>query len=84
MKPVSPVIPGYEGLEIILAKDQPQYEPLPVLVLCDPEQSMVSRWRLDDEERAAIAAGKDLLLFQFTFGKPFQPVRLEVSETGGK
>ena len=33
MKPVSPVLPGYEMKEIVYAKDQPQYNPLPAVVI---------------------------------------------------
>lgn len=29
MEPVSPVIPGQEQPEVVYAKDQPQYRPLP-------------------------------------------------------
>ena len=38
MRPVSPVIPGYQDKEVIFAKDQPEYLPLPALRLDDPLQ----------------------------------------------
>jgi hypothetical protein len=78
MKAVSPVMPGSEAIEEVLAEDQPEYDPLPV-VICDTEsRPMVSRWRLSEEERSAIAAGADIILQQLTFGCQFQPVNLQI------
>jgi hypothetical protein len=31
MKPVTPVIPGSTAREIVYAKDQPEYQPLPAI-----------------------------------------------------
>lgn len=60
---------------MVLAKDQPQYTPLPVHV--DKHSgACIGRFRLSDEERAAIANGADIWLWQYTFGRPFQPVSL--------
>jgi len=70
-------MPGSEPIEIVLGKDQPQYVPLPAVYLDSPARPMITRWRLDDEERAAIAAGADVVLQQLTFGQPFQPVNLQ-------
>jgi hypothetical protein len=78
MQAVSPVMRGSESIEVVLAKDQPQYAPLPIVWLNTPSQAMVSRWRLTDEERAAIADGADIVLQQLTFRNPFQPVNLQV------
>jgi hypothetical protein len=78
MTPVSPVLPGYEHLEVILAKDQPQYDPLPCAMTLGPSQPAVTRWRLTEEERQQIADGADVVLQQLTFGSPFQPVNLQI------
>lgn len=78
MLPVSPVIKGYEQHEVVFAKNQPEYLPLPALVLEGEEKPVVSRWRLDDEERKQIAAGADILLTQNIFTDLYHPVRLEV------
>lgn len=51
----------------VLAKDQPQYQPLPLIQLEGSEGRCISRWRLTDDERAAIAAGADLFIEQLTF-----------------
>jgi len=79
MKPVSPVMPGYsEPYEFILAKDQPEYVPLPVVLIEGEEKRLASRWEFTEEERKLIAEGGSLLLQQLTFGPPFQPVAMEV------
>ena len=78
MKPVTPVLKGLEQYEIILAKDQPQYEPLPALYTEGEEKRVITRWRFSDEEREEISKGADLILEQLTFGYPFQPVALGV------
>lgn len=78
MKPVSPVMVGSEPIEIVLGELQPEYDPLPAVYLDTPSRPMITRWRLTDEERDAIAAGADVVLQQMTFRKPFQPVNLQV------
>ena len=80
MRPISPVIDGYQKHEVIFAKDQPEYLPLPALVLEGEEKPVVSRWRLDDTERKQIAAGADILLTQNIFTDLYHPVRLEVAD----
>lgn len=78
MKPISPVIHGYRDKEVVFAKEQPEYLPLPALVLVGEDKPVVSRWKLDDEERKQIAAGADILLTQMIFTDLYHPVRLEV------
>jgi hypothetical protein len=78
VKPVSPVLPGSSEIEIVLGKGQPQYIPLPAVYLDTPRRPMITRFRLDDDERAAIAAGADVVLQQLTFKEPFQPVNLQI------
>lgn len=61
----------------ILAKDQPQYTPLPVHIDETNEATpMTFCCELSDEEIAELVATKKLWFTQSTFGKPFQPVRL--------
>jgi hypothetical protein len=62
---------------VVLAKDQPQYQPLPIVQLHGPEGRVISRWVLTPDERTAIAAGADIYLEQLTFNPGFQdPDRL--------
>lgn len=79
MKPVSPVMPGMDVNEVVIAKDQPEYIPLPAVVLAKAHGTPVmTRWRLTDEERELIKFGHDVVLTQMTFGGPLQPVHLQV------
>ena len=78
MKPISPVIPGLEPFEIKIAEDQPEYETLPALKLHDG--TLVTRWRLTWRERLVALFNGDIYLHVWTFGKPLQPVYLEVDE----
>ncbi len=78
MKPISPVIEGYQDKEVVFAKDQPEYMPLPALVLEGEDKPVVSRWQINDEERKQIAEGADILLTQMIFTDLYHPVRLEV------
>lgn len=82
MIPVSPVVSGYEDLEVVFAKDQPEYLPLPALCRHDsPDLPVTSRWALTDAERGKIAAGADVVLTLLTFGDPLQPITLEVLQS---
>jgi hypothetical protein len=71
MEAVSPVVPGNEEFEVVYAKDQPEYQPLPVL---RTEKALLSRWRLSEAERAHIAAGGDLFVCVLHFGGTLQPM----------
>lgn len=60
----------------ILAENQPEYIPLPVLAHDDGR--MISRWSFTPEERARIAAGEDLYLTVHTFNRPHPPMKMSV------
>jgi hypothetical protein len=77
MTPISPVIEGHQDREVVYAKDQPQYNPLPALRT--PEGVVLTRWTLTNEERDAISMGADVLLEVHTFGRAIMPVRLSVA-----
>jgi hypothetical protein len=80
MEAISPVVKSVgSGPEVQIAADQPQYRTLPVLATV---VAVMSRWRLSDEERAAIAAGADLYIIQANFSSTLQPIRpiIELSD----
>jgi hypothetical protein len=60
-----------------IAKDQPEYQTLPALVYTDGK--ILTEWALTEDERAAIARGENLRLWVWTFGRPLQPIALEVT-----
>lgn len=76
MKPVSPDIPGVN--EVKIAEDQPEYETLPAIIT--GEGVVISRWKMTWRERLVALFEGDIYLHVWTFGKPLQPVYLEVDE----
>ena len=76
MKPVSPIIPGVELPEVVYAKDQPQYHPLPVHEMEDG--TVLSRWHLTWKERFVAFLKGDVYLFVSTFNNPLQPISMQV------
>ena len=81
MRPISPVLEGYQQHEVVFAKTQSDvYLPLPALILKGEEKPVVSRWQLDDEERKRISSGADILLTQMIFDDKYHPIQMEVSE----
>lgn len=78
MKPVSPVYENAKDLfgvqEVVYAKDQPEYIPLPVLKFQDG--TIVSRWRMSWKERLRALLTGDIFLAVLTFNQPLQPVLL--------
>lgn len=73
-----PVIAGEEQHEIVFAKDQPQYKPLRALRMEDATGAVISRWSPTEEQRKAIAEGKDIYLSLYSFGGPLTPSLLFV------
>lgn len=66
---------------LVTSSDQRHAQDLPAAIT--PDGGIVSRWRLTDGERAAVARGADLYLFVRTNGRPVQPVSLVVGPEGG-
>jgi len=66
MKPIE-----FKGFNKILAKDQPQYQPLPVLWEADGR--VTSCWKLSLKERLKVLLGGKLWLSQLTFNQKLQP-----------
>jgi hypothetical protein len=75
MQPISPVIPGLGLPEVVYAKNQPQYNPLPSYRTSDG--LVVTRWKLTWRERLDILCGGCLWLQILTFNQPLQPVKIE-------
>jgi hypothetical protein len=74
MIPVSPVIKGFE--EVVFAKNQPQYLPLPAIRCQDG--TVITRWKLSIRERIKILLTGHFFLHQLTFNQPLQPQRPSV------
>lgn len=75
MKPASPVIRGYD--EVVYAKDQPQYNPLPSIKL--PDGLIVTRWAMTWRERLRCLFTGSVYLEVLTFNQPLQPLKMSVA-----
>lgn len=64
--------------EIIYAKDQPQYKPLPAFRWKDG--TVVTKWHLSFKERIKLLFSGHIYLTLKTFNQPLQPVRLTLIE----
>jgi hypothetical protein len=78
---MTPIIPtATEGFDlVVLAKDQPEYLPLPALRNNDGD--FITEWIPSAEELAAILNGKPIRMIQLTFNHPFQPIHIGVLDT---
>jgi hypothetical protein len=79
VKPVSPVLPQYISEEVVFAKDQPEYMPLPALRIGDAREGvLLSRWRMTWRERWLALWRGDVYVQVMTFNNPLQPVAVTV------
>lgn len=62
----------FKGQNVIFAKDQPEYNPLPALRMADGE--VFTCWALSDEELVNIITNKCIYIKQLTFNDPLQPI----------
>jgi len=77
MKPITPIVPGFPLPITEYAKNQPEYNTLPVYK--EEDGTIVSRWKLSFLERLKLLVYGDLWLIVMTFNRPLQPVRMSVT-----
>lgn len=83
MKPV-PFNSHGLGNDIVIAKDQPQYKPIPANIQHTvPECPVTMCWELSDEELNRLLVTKKLWHSVWTFGQPLQPILLSVTPPEG-
>ncbi len=75
MKPIE-----FEGQNVVFAKDQPEYIPLPAFR--DEKGNITTVWEFTPEERALIARGENLNINVMTFNQALQPLRPYIEDTG--
>ena len=63
----------------VLARDQGEYEPLPIYSFNDAEGRIVFCCRLSEWEIDEIRRTRTLWIQQLTFGRRFQPIALSTS-----
>jgi len=61
--------------QLVYGEGQPEYSPLPAVRT--PDNQVITRWRLTEEERQRIAEGKDIFLTFLSTG-PINPVILTI------
>lgn len=85
MRPVAPRTGAYE---IMVAENQEEYQPLCIALYTRPgspgdePEILLTRWTMTPEERQRIANGEDLYISQMTFGKPLNPMQVQVGPEG--
>jgi hypothetical protein len=76
MKPVE-----FKGMNTVFGAEQPEYQPLPALMLPGPQGEVITCWEMTEEELQAITQSKRIYFKQLTFRQPFQPI-LPMAELG--
>ena len=74
MKPVE-----FKHQNIVFAKDQPEYQPLPALRLESPQGEVVSCWRLSFKERLQVLVFGRVWMSLMSFNKPLTPSYLSIN-----
>lgn len=69
MKPIE-----FEGQNVIYAKDQPEYNPLPAHR--GPDGTVTSCWEFNDEDIEHIIKHRKIFISQMTFNKALQPINV--------
>lgn len=69
----------FPEVNVIYAKDQPEYNPLPVYK--DEKGTLVSCWELTDEEIEQIKTDKCIWLSVMTFNQPLQPMFMTANKS---
>lgn len=64
--------------EVIFAKDQPQYNPLPAIKWKDG--TILTKWKLPINERIRLLFSGHIFLTLKTFNQPLQPVKLSIDD----
>jgi hypothetical protein len=86
VNPVSPVIPNRWAArnmpspfpEVVYAKDQPEYNPLPSIKQSDG--CVVTRWAMSWRERLRVLLTGSIYLEVLTFNQPLQPLKMSVTK----
>lgn len=79
MIPATPVLLSSKAKEVLYAKDQPQYIPLPSVRSSDGYM-ITSRWRLSWCDRLRVLLFGSMWLHVLTYGGAPQPIKLVCAE----
>jgi hypothetical protein len=73
MKPVE-----FKHQNIVFAKDQPEYQPLPALKIDSPTGEVISCWKLTFKERLKVLVFGRVWMSLMSFNKPLTPSYLAI------
>lgn len=74
MKPVE-----FEHQNIVFAKDQPEYQPLPALRIDSPQGEVISCWKMNFKERIKVLFFGRVWVSLMSFNKPLTPSYISVN-----
>ena len=74
MKPVE-----FKHQNIVFAKDQPEYTPLPALKIESPKGEVISCWKMSMKERLKVIITGRVWLSLMSFNKPLTPSFISVN-----
>lgn len=78
MTPVEPLALHDGATLVVFAKDQPEYFPLPASV--SPDGLVMTEWEPTAAELELLLTGGRIRIWLHTFGKPLQPISVQVAE----
>jgi len=70
----------FKGYNTELGRDQSEYGTLPAFVCGDPSGTIIHCWEVEPEDIKTIVETGKIFVAQLTFGRPLQPIVLNVQE----
>lgn len=64
----------FPGADVVVAKDQPPYKPLPVQWVGGDMGVMLMCWEMSEEELAEVIRTRRIWITSLTFSQPIQPL----------
>jgi len=74
--PDTPVIPGHDFPEVLVAEHQEEYMVMPAIFLHDNTGTILTRWRLTWKDRLKILLTGNIWVWMMAFGQRIQPIKL--------
>ena len=70
---------NFKHQNIVFAKDQPEYQPLPALRIDSPRGEVISCWKMTPKERLKVLFTGRIWLSLMSFNKPLTPSYMAVN-----
>ena len=75
MKPIE-----FKGQNVVFAKDQKEYKPLPALVKNDAYGTVVSCWKMSFIERIKTLITGKIWVYEASFNRPLTPILISTTD----